>query len=297
MKNLVRRARRKIALKIDPTLNPFPPSPETLATKAELDAIVAELRPLLKETSEDMPEFVTRLAPWYQRVSLPDGITTCSNPKLTVYQDWGNDSLVGGRLTSEEAAVLRPLPKWYFMKSRLPNIEGEEVLEIGSSCGFFSLEFAKIGASRVTGVDFNPKNIERATTLCEILGYDNVNFYQHDLNHGPPLERHDIVFTSSVITHVQFPFQGIYELLRAARKFVIFDEFVLWSEQPVTYYKFLTESKFSKHHSFAMSDRLLLDYFVRCGVDLEAIVKYPYLQDRCLYIIDVSGSLIRPVAA
>ena len=124
----------------------------------ELEAIAIECRKLLKEdhrcsNNKDIYELLNNNSPWYQRIELPKyQLTTTSNNNWAVF-DQASDNTLGGRLTPREAAILRPQPKWMFIRKRLPEIEGKTILEVGANCGFFSFEFAKLGAIKVTGLE------------------------------------------------------------------------------------------------------------------------------------------------
>jgi SAM-dependent methyltransferase len=205
--------------------------------------------------------------------------------------DGAKDNSLGYRLSPEEAARLRPLPKWMFIKPRLPQIEGNSVLELGSNCGFFSFEFAKMGALHVTGIEAICEYLERSEAARSHLGFSNVKFVQMDWCNDPPIEQHDIVFSSEVVGHLVFPFLGLYRLLAAARKYLVLDLGVHWAEKPTAHFDLMLG--YTRYHAFSMSDSLLTEYFVRCGVPRESIHKHPYGGRRCLYIVDVTHADLR----
>lgn len=294
---VIRRVRRKLAGWFDPSLVPPPSPPETPESQAELDRIASEMRALLKNQSgvsvsnDERVELCAQLAPWYQRIDLGNGIVTTGDTRHVVY-DGDTANSLGYRLTSEEASQLRPLPKWRFIQPRLPQIAGNSILEIGSNCGFFSFEFAKMGAAQVTGVEVLPEYVTRAEALRDVMGLKQVKFLRRDWCLDQAVEKHDIVFTSDVLPHMMFPFLGLYRALATAKKFAIFDAGVHWAEQPSANFYF--EQGYTRYHAFVLSDSLMMSYIVRCGVPLEAITKYPYARKRCLYVVDVSNAKLSP---
>ncbi len=296
---VVRGAKRRVACLIAPELCQtyvFPRSPQV---EAELDEIAARLRDSLRseqsKTEQANPDIISLLsekAPWYQRIELPGyGITTTSNPNWVVW-DTAPDNSLGGRLSAQEAAILRPQPKWAFIVSRLPEIKGRTILEVGSNCGFSSFEFARLGASRVTGIEAILEDFQRAEVLRGILGIKNVRFVHQDwCLDQPPEEKYDIVFCSEVIGHLLFPFWGIYKMLACSRQFTVIDTGVNQRSQAICSFSFF--EGYIRYHSFGMSDRMLTDFLVRCGIEPNAIQKHPYAGARCLYIIDMRHQALK----
>lgn len=285
----LRRIRRRIARAVYPNDIGYPRLPDV---EAELDEISAQLRTLLygamtQVTDAKVWKLIASHAPWYQRIELPEaGITTTSDPDWVVY-DLAPDNTLGGRLTPAEAAQLRPLPKFAFIRSRLPDLKDATVLEVGSNNGFFSFEFAKLGAREVTGIEAIREDWERANVLVDILGLQNVRFELKDWCFTDESGQYDIVFSSEVVGHLLFPFYGIYKMLSNARQFVVLDHSVSWSDQAVCSFDFFLG--YTRYHSFTLSDRMITDFLVRCGIKESAIQKHPYA-GRCLYVINVGAS-------
>jgi 2-polyprenyl-3-methyl-5-hydroxy-6-metoxy-1,4-benzoquinol methylase len=91
------------------------------------------------------------------------------------------------------------------------------VLDIGCSCGFFSLDIADRGAKHVQGVDLRPHNIRQAQFLAECYGVDNVRFEVSDIDAFEPDEQWDVVMNLGVLYHVTDPLRLMrrtYELCR-----------------------------------------------------------------------------------
>src|ERR1019366_6282182 len=93
------------------------------------------------------------------------------------HMDEGGLNTLHGRLDSRQACILRPYPKWVYIKQRVGDLHGKTVLDVGSSNGFFSFRFAEMGASKVTGIEINAKQCKTATWARRVLGHNQVRFY------------------------------------------------------------------------------------------------------------------------
>ena len=101
---------------------------------AQMDSAVRDLRTIL--AADETPECRAALATpfgeslrafaggWFQRIEYPKhGISSTSDHGLA-YIDEGSFNTLGQRLTSREACILRPMPKWRYIRPLLPQIEG-----------------------------------------------------------------------------------------------------------------------------------------------------------------------------
>lgn len=62
---------------------------------------------------------------------------------------------------------------WSLFRPYIPgDLTGKTVLDIGCWSGFFAIEFKKLGASKVIGVDELPGRIDQARFAAEVLGLD-----------------------------------------------------------------------------------------------------------------------------
>ncbi|MCK4872877.1 MAG: methyltransferase domain-containing protein [Phycisphaerales bacterium] len=193
-------------------------------------------------TREELLSEIAARKPWYQRIEFPEyGVTTTDDIE-NAYPDRAPDNQVEG-LSPEQAAQQRPVPKWKHIEGVLPDVQGLDVLEVGSNCGFFSFKFAQLGAKRVVGLDVVPKWLDHARWCNEILGHSQVSFHNCDFMNftGDPSEAHDgllrhtdshiplpddtfdLIFMSTVLDHTFFPFLVIYKMLRMSRRWVVID--------------------------------------------------------------------------
>lgn len=60
-------------------------------------------------------------------------------------------------------------------------LKGKNVLDVGCSDGYFSIEAAKLGAKSVVGTEVDPLRIQRATFAAEALEIPNVKFVKADI--------------------------------------------------------------------------------------------------------------------
>jgi SAM-dependent methyltransferase len=140
------------------------------------------------------------------------------------YIDQGSFNTRGKRLTSREACILRPHPKWRYLAPLMPPLAGKSVLEIGSSNGFFSFRFAEAGAERVTGIEVVRQQCEIARWSAEVLKHDNIRFVVHGLPAGPVPSRATTWSSSPRCTTIScYRFFGLLRLVNLARETLILD--------------------------------------------------------------------------
>lgn len=254
---------------------------------------------------DDLIAEIARRRPWYQRIEFPaHGVSTTDDPANGL-MDAAWDNKIGD-LSLEQAALMRPQPKWDHIRTFMPPVAGLEVLEIGSNCGFFSIEFAKAGASRVLGLDVSPPWLDNARWAAGVLGLDRVEFrnvdfmnFSADEQTDPegllsdatsaiplPQAKFDLVFMSTVIDHLFFPLFAIYKMLRIARQYVVID-------CPVMHFDMVADKKAltldvaadGSHHGFLADARFWKVYVSRLGVPLEHIHQHFYNDDRSMCMI------------
>jgi SAM-dependent methyltransferase len=272
-----------------------------LCAPGQIDAAVPKLRAMLERDktpayqralkgriAEEMQRFGGH---WFQRIDFADHSTTSTSNPAWAWHDEGGLNTLGKRLTSLEASVLRPWPKWLgYLIQLMPDVRGKSVLELGSSNGFFSFRFAEMGASHVTGIEAVPEQSASARWAAQVLGHGNVNFLNTDFLVDHSIEAHDIVFLSEVQNHFLFPFAGLAKIVNLAKELVIFDTGAI--DTPEQRLQLHTgwdpKSGALNFHSFTFSDGLLMDYLALLGVPAERITRYKAPAEEChiLYAID-----------
>jgi SAM-dependent methyltransferase len=254
-------------------------------------------------STEQLRAEITRRAPWYQCIHFPEhGISTTdekSNAMLDAAWDNKTDDI-----TLEEAACLRPLPKWKLIREFLPPIRDLDVLEIGSNCGFFSFEFIREGARFVTGLDVAPKWLDNARWAQNVLGLnDRVKFVNCDFMRYPnaraglldhtddhislPNNLHDFVFMSTVLDHLFFPLVSIYKMCKISRKYVIIDIPVNPADSSVATLRVADDNS---HHGFTFTPEFIRTYLLRLGLRSENIQCNIYNNNRNMcFVIKTEG--------
>ncbi len=265
-------------------------------------------RPMAELTKEQIVAGIAERKPWYQQIEFPQFGVTTTDDISNSYQDRAPDNQIDG-IGPEEACRQRPNPKWKHIRAVLPDVRGLEVLEIGSNCGFFSFKFAELGARQVIGLDVVPAWLERAKWANSILGYEQVSFHNCDymLFTGDPAEAHphlmtrkdpaiplpndkfDLIFMSTVLDHMFFPFMTIYKMLRMSRKWVVVDVPVLKNDAEEAIMKQGYALDGMRHGSVFTPYMLQMTFF-RHGIPKEAIQQHPYNGgENVTFIVDTTG--------
>jgi len=280
----------------DTTKSPILP----LYSQGQLDAAIAQLRRMIEidarpETkaalNSDIAAKIRGFAGhWFQRIDYPDHRLTSTSDHNLAHFDEGGLNTLGRRLTSEEACILRPWPKWFYIKPLLPDVAGKSVLELGSSNGFFGFRFAELGAREVTGVEILRRQFESAVWSASVLGYKNVRFINTDVLLDLTIPPHDLVFLSEVLNHFPVPFFGLIRTINLAREMVIFDTGAIDSDEHgiKLYSGFDKRTRQLIYSSFLMTDRLIIDFLSLIGVEPSRVTRYkaPYNEYHILYKID-----------
>ena len=280
---------------------PFADSPvRPLYQASELEGDIAELRRMLAadasaETKAALDSDLARgIAAfgdaWFQRIDFPRNSLTTTSDHRWAHVDEGGLNTLGGRLTGEEASILRPWPKWTYLRRILPDLRGKTVLEIGSANGFFCFRFAERGAQAVTGVEAIRRQHESALWAAEARGCRNVRFLHGDALLDLTLPPHDVVFLSEAWNHFVSPAFGLLRILALARETVVLDTGI--HDRPGHHIQLRTERRGDgngiAYHTYVMSEGLLMDLLALMGVEAARIQRHKAPRDRyhAVYVID-----------
>jgi SAM-dependent methyltransferase len=227
---------------------------------------------------------------WWQRLKIPglDLHTTSDHKRLQVSNPgWLNT--LGDRLTPEEGFILRPMPKWAYLKRLIPDLSGKSVLEFGCNNGFFSFKFVDLGANHVTGVDVYDPFLIAARWMKSARQIDNVEFILTDALLDLRLPEHDIVFMSEVHGHFVDPLFGILRAVNLARETLIIDGAALPHNEIAVDLSSEIEPETKKlfYHAWIMSDGLMLKFLFLCGVEPQRVKRYvaPW-PNHIVYVVD-----------
>jgi SAM-dependent methyltransferase len=122
----------------------------------------------------------------------------------------------GSDIVDEAERIL----KERFGKNDIPysHFEGGDVLDFGCGSGRFSLALARLGAGKVTGVDYGDEGLALARNLAVQEDAPNVTFEKRDiLRSGLADESFDFVFSNGVAHHTGDLPRVIHEIHRLLR--------------------------------------------------------------------------------
>jgi 2-polyprenyl-3-methyl-5-hydroxy-6-metoxy-1,4-benzoquinol methylase len=85
-------------------------------------------------------------------------------------------------------------------------IQGASVLDIGCGTGRYAIEFARLGAAKVVGIDFAPSMIEFCTSIANQFGFrDTCQFICDDFLKYRFTENFDIVVAMGFFDYIEEP--------------------------------------------------------------------------------------------
>ncbi len=152
-------------------------------------------------------EQIDQLAPWVYQVEMGSISTRSTRDRA----DWHYHRYRNSLLVDTVVAIAG---------DRAPELS---VLDVGSHCGVFSLEFAERGFGSVTGLDLRSDNVNQARFLADVYRVNNVTFQQvnaRDITRGAPA---DIVFCGGLLYHVTFPMDLLRDLYAMTNEFLVLD--------------------------------------------------------------------------
>jgi 2-polyprenyl-3-methyl-5-hydroxy-6-metoxy-1,4-benzoquinol methylase len=89
---------------------------------------------------------------------------------------------------------------------KMPMAPDLRYLDMGCGPGDVTIALAKLGLRNVTGVDFLPRNIERAAALAGKYGVsDRIEFVCADLHSWEPPQRYDVLLSFDAMEHIDQP--------------------------------------------------------------------------------------------
>jgi tRNA (mo5U34)-methyltransferase len=134
-------------------------------------------------TQASIAERIKELGPWFHQMEL-GGVATAPDHFLGDY----------------------PFVKFRHFRNSLPqDMSGMSVLDIGCNGGFYSLEVKRRGASRVLGIDTDPRYLAQARFAAQVRELD-VEFLQMPVWDVAALgEKFDLVIFMGVLYHLRHP--------------------------------------------------------------------------------------------
>jgi len=152
-------------------------------------------------SKDDIAKRVEELGPWFHNMTL-NGVATAPHHPLGDY----------------------PSIKWKsFAAAIAPLVPGRTVLDIGCNGGFYSIEMARLGASRVVAIDEREDYLEQARFAANVAGA-RIEFRCQTVYDVASLrEQFDIVLFMGVLYHLRHPLLAL-DLIHehAARDVLVF---------------------------------------------------------------------------
>ena len=231
---------------------------------------------------EQLRAEIARRRPWYQRIEFPEfGIaTTDDHADAMIDAAW--DNVIGG-ITLEQAAILRPIPKWQAIAAHLPPMEGLDVADHWLNNARWAASVLGHANIRFENCDFMLFDPDRAAVQQGLLS-------DVSLNIPLPNDRFDLVFMSTVLDHLFFPLFAIYKMIRIARKWVVIDMTVCHHAPSDRPFLHLSTSPDFPHHGFTATKPFTEAYIERLGIPKADIhCKFYNNGNSIMYIIDTNA--------
>jgi SAM-dependent methyltransferase len=97
------------------------------------------------------------------------------------------------------------------------------VLDIGCNDGWFCSMLAKIGFTRVVGIDPNKANIKRARIIKKAFRLENLELYCSSLDDYLTNEQFDVISMFGVLNHTNNPLNDLIKLHSLTKKYLYLD--------------------------------------------------------------------------
>jgi SAM-dependent methyltransferase len=117
---------------------------------------------------------------------------------------------------SFEAAMQKMTKLVRRFAGRLPLDQNLRYLDMGCGTGELTLALARLGARRITGVDFLPRSIATARAQAARLRLRDAQFICEDLHDWTPQEKFDVLLSFDAFEHIREP----AAFLRRMRDFI-----------------------------------------------------------------------------
>jgi tRNA (mo5U34)-methyltransferase len=171
-----------------------------------------------------------RLAPWFHRIDLGDGLYTKT------------ESVMG-------EPVDHPLGPWQTIQTLIPrDLSGKTVLDVGCNAGFYAFETKRRGASRVLGVDGQRQHVRQGLFVRKVLGLD-VEFRRLNVYDVNPrsVGRFDITLALGLLYHLKHPILALENLYQVTKELLIIETAIMPRERTPESFK----------HSFGAAQAVL----------------------------------------
>lgn len=161
-------------------------------------------------TPDEKRTGVERLAPWFHKIDLGDGVVTKA-------------SSVAGEADDH------PLPTWAFVARALPgDLKGRSVLDVGCNAGFYSVEVCRRGAARVVGIDAQRREVRQAAFVARALELP-IEFRRMSVYDLSPdtVGVFDVTLALGLVYHLKHLVQGLERLHAVTRDLLVLETAIL----------------------------------------------------------------------
>ena len=213
-------------------------------------------------TPEEIHSELQRLAPWFHRIDLGDGIFTKTQ------------SVMG-------EPVDHPRPTWEIISQCLPaNLRGKTVLDVGCNGGFYCVEAKRRGAQRVLGVDGQRQHVRQALFVRKVLGLD-LEFRRFNVYDLRPenVGQFDITLALGLVYHLKHLVLALERLFEVTNELLILESAIIPTEQtPQSFVQRLGDVQ-QRLHPLFYADNLpdakeqVFNWFLPSAAALEALLR------------------------
>ena len=161
-------------------------------------------------TRDEILAELKRLAPWFHRIDLGDGLYTKT------------ESVMG-------EPVDHPMGPWQTIQKLLPaDLGGKSVLDVGCNAGFYSFEAKRRGARRVLGVDGQRQHVRQGLFVRKVLGLE-VEFRRLNVYELNPraVGRFDITLALGLLYHLKHPLLALENLYQVTNKMLVIETAIM----------------------------------------------------------------------
>ena len=212
--------------------------------------------------------------------------TAIQNREAAFHDAWANDTRLEDVLVRECFEAPTALEN-RFILSRIGDLRGKKVLDIGAGLGESSIYFALRGA-QVTAVDLSPMMIEKIVALGVQYGVEVEGRVSNGEDLNVPSDQFDVIYLANTIHHVQKRAALFEQMFRALKPGGFFFSYDPLAYNPVIniYRRMATRVRTPDEAPLKIQDlNLARKYFSNVGhrefwlSTLVLFVKY-YLKDR-----------------
>jgi tRNA (mo5U34)-methyltransferase len=165
-------------------------------------------------TRDEIQAELKRLAPWFHRIDLGDGLYTKT------------ESVMG-------EPVDHPRGPWQTIQTLLPaGLDGKTLLDVGCNAGFYAFEAKRRGAKRVLGVDGQRQHVRQGLFVRKVLGLE-VEFRRFNVYELAPrnVGQFDITLALGLLYHLKHPILALENLYQVTKELLIIETAIMPPER------------------------------------------------------------------